>query len=342
MLQDYKINVIERRPTVRTYNWGILGTGNIAHKFAEALLTLDNARILGVGSRSIDTASSFAKDFGIKKVYDSYRELAADPEIDIIYIATPHQLHYENMKLCIMNGKAILCEKPFAVNAKDAKEIQQLALQKNIFVMEAFKTKFLPVMKKVKELIDNKEIGEIKMLKADFGFDGGFNENKRLLNPKLAGGSLLDVGIYPLTLATMIFGNKPRTVHSIPHIGITGVDEQAVIIMGFEEGKLAQLSCAVTTDIKNQAHIIGSKGFIRIPNFSAATIAEFCVNGMPEQIIDLPHKCNGFEFEAMEVMECLSEGKTHSDINPLSDTIAILEIMDRLRKEWGLKYPFEN
>ena len=326
---------------MKTYNWGILGTGNIAHKFTEALITLDNARVIAVGSRSIDTARNFAQSFGIPKVYGSYDELAADPEIDIIYIATPHQLHHENMKLCIMNGKAVLCEKPFTVNAKDAKEIQQLALQENVFVMEAFKTKFLPIIKKVKELIDNNEIGEIKMLKADFGFAGGFNENSRLLNPKLAGGSLLDVGIYPITLATMIFGNNPKTLHSIPHIGKTGVDEQAVIIMGFDEGKLAQVSCAVTTDIKNQAHIIGTKGFIRIPDFSAATVAEVCVNGMTEQYIKLPHSCNGFEYEAIEVMECMSNGKTQSDIIPLSDTIVILEIMDRLRKEWGLKYPFE-
>lgn len=212
--------------------WGILAPGSIAHKFVRGLELLEDAKVVAVGSRSIGRAETFAQQYGIAKAYGSYEELASDPDIDIVYVATPHSAHKECALLCLKAGKAVLCEKPFTVNTKEAEEVIQYARESKLFLMEAMWIRYLPVIIKVREWLYKGVIGEVKMLKADFGFRIEWNPEGRLLNPALAGGALLDAGIYPVSFASMVFGKQPVEIKSMSYIGTTGVDEQFTTLFG--------------------------------------------------------------------------------------------------------------
>ncbi|MDF2699327.1 MAG: gfo/Idh/MocA family oxidoreductase [Haloplasmataceae bacterium] len=322
---------------MRVINWGIIGTGTIAHKFATALSRVENAKLYGVGSRTIENAKAFQTEFNVTCAYGNYEELANDPYIDVVYIATPHPFHKENAILCINAGIAILCEKPFTLNAKDAKEIYELAQAKKVFIMEAMWTKFLPTTKKIHELLPL--IGEVRMVKADFSIRLGFNPTSRLMDINLGGGALLDLGIYPLTFATMVLG-YPTSVESLVHIGETNVDEQSVIIMKYELGELAIVTSASQVEAPHDAYILGTNGKIHVPSFWNAQKAYLHVNGEIKEF-NLPFTKNGYEYEIEEVNNCLRIGKLESDINPMTDTIKVLEIMDKVRSDWNLKYPME-
>ncbi len=322
--------------------WGILGTGFIAGKFAEGLAFLPEAELVAVGSRAADTARRFAETFAIPHRYDSYELLAQDPDIDVIYIATPHNLHKENTFLCLNAGKAVLCEKPFAVNARQSAAMIDLAKTKKLFLMEAMWTRFLPVIAKVRQWLSQGLIGQVRFMQADFGFSGDWQPQHRLLNPHLAGGALLDVGVYTVSLASMVFGQPPSKVTGLAHIGPTGVDEQSAMLLEFKDGQLAVLSCAVRTETSQQAIICGNKGKITIhPRFWRATKATIAIHGKDEQTVEMPFTGNGYNYQAQEVMQCLRAGKLQSDVMPLDESLEIMKIMDELRSQWGLKYPFE-
>lgn len=321
--------------------WAILGAGNIARKFAEGLGALPEAELLAVGSRSQDKADAFATQFGIARRYDSYEALVADPDIEIVYVATPHPQHRPHSQLCLNAGKAVLCEKPFAVNAAEAAETIELARRRGLFLMEAMWTRFLPIHAQVREWLAVGAIGEPRLLTADFGFRGGWNPDGRLLNPALAGGSLLDVGIYCIAYASMVFGCQPTKITGLPGIGETGVDEQAAFVLGYDRGELALLASAVRTSTPHLARIDGTEGRITAPAFWHGTQATLERPGQEPETVELPLAGNGYNYQAAEAMACLAEGRLESDRMPLDETVANLQIADELRRQWGLRYPFE-
>lgn len=326
----------------KTIGWGIMATGTIANKFCDGLKHLEDAEIVAVASRSLDKAQAFSRKYGIRKAYGSYEELVRDPEVDIVYIATPHNLHFAGTMLCLEAGKAVLCEKPFALNAREAEKLIKYARDKKLFLMEAMWTRFLPAVVKVREWLKQGLIGEVRCLKADFGFRCEWNPKGRLLNIELAGGALMDVGIYTVSFASMIYGTQPNTIKSLAHMGETGVDEQCAMLFGYEGGQIASLGAAVRTEMKNDALIFGTEGMIHIPEFWCAKSATLHLASGREEAFGPEMKGNGYNYEAAEAMRCLREGKLESDIMPLDETLAIMHTMDTIRAQWGLKYPGEN
>jgi predicted dehydrogenase len=321
--------------------WGILSTGNIASKFAAGLQALDDVELVAVGSRSQASADAFAGKFGARKGYDSYEALAADPEIDAVYIGSPHPFHTANTLLCLEAGKAVICEKPFAMNARDAKTMVDLARQKQLFLMEAMWTRYFPVMVRVRELLAQEVIGEVRMVEADFGFRTNFNPSHRLFAPELGGGALLDVGIYPTSFAYMVLG-QPQSVTSLAHLGETGVDENSAMLFKYANGALAVLSCAVRTETPQVAIINGTKGRITVNRrwWMPRTLT-LEIYGEEEQHFDLPPVGNGYNYEAAEVGRCLRAGLLESEIMPLDETLKIMHTLDEIRAQWGLTYPME-
>ena len=321
-------------------NWGILATGQIAGAMAEALARVPGARLAAIGSRTQAAAEEFGQRFNIPKRYGSYEALARDPEIDVVYVSTPHNLHYENCLMLINEGKAILNEKPFTINAQQAEEVISLARKKGSFILEAMWTRFLPAIVRVREILMEGRLGEIRMLSASFGFRAEFNPNHRLFNPSLGGGALLDVGIYPVSFASMVFG-QPARISSLCHLGETGVDEQSALLFIYEQGQIAVLAAAVRTDIPQDAYVIGTNGSLRVhaPWWQAQGLSiKF---GGKEKFIKCPFTGNGLSYEAEEVMSCLQQGRLESDILPHDETLAIMKTMDEIRCQWGLKYPME-
>jgi len=321
--------------------WGILGPGGIAHKFADALKAIPDAEIVAVGSRDLQRANTFADTFNVLYRYGSYSELANNPEVDVVYVATPHPFHKACAMLCLAAGKAVLCEKPFTVDADQAEALIACAREHKQFLMEAMWTRFIPVMVKVREWLADGVIGEPRMLTADFGNQVALtaeNMKGRLFALELAGGAMLDIGVYNVSLASMVFG-MPTQITSLAHIGETGVDEQAAVLLGYDAGQIASLSCAITTRTSQDARIFGTKGAIHIPNFSRATSATLEVLGKEPLQIEIPFTDNGFEYQVLEVINCLRAGKLESDVMPLDESLSIIKTMDTVREQWGLKYP---
>lgn len=321
--------------------WGILGTGSIAAQFARGLAELNDASLVAVGSRTADAAAAFAQTFGVARSHASYAALANDPDVDVIYIATPHSLHKENTLLCLEAGKAVLCEKPFAINAQEAAEMIIAARSRGLFLMEAMWTRFLPHMARLRELIAAGTIGELRVLQADFGFRASFDPQSRLFDPALGGGALLDVGIYPVSLASMLFG-APTRIASMASLGATGVDEQSAMLFGYADGQLAILSQATRTSTPHEALLLGTSGRIRVhSSWWRATTMTLSVVGKPDELIEAPAPGNGYNYEAAEVGRCLRAGLTESPTMSLDETLAIMRTLDAVRAQWGLRYPGE-
>ncbi len=363
-----------------TVRWGILGTGWIANKFVEDLKTISGASVEAVGSRTIESAQMFAAQANIPLAYGSYEELVRDPNIDVIYVATPHTRHKQDCILCLEAGKAVLCEKPFAMNALEAREVMEVARSRQLFCMEAMWTRFLPLALEVRDIINRGEIGEICSLTADFGYPTEFDPNNRFFSLERGGGALLDRGVYLVSLAFFLLG-APNHTSGYAQIGRTGVDEQSVITLGYEQGAVAILSASLKSYGSNTATIIGTRGKICIadPFYKAEKISvthfsdqpivlssnvKSESNGIKEKIKDSLKKNavfkrlkslkpssvtqktsfiqgNGYAYQAMEVVDCLTSGKIESSIMPLDETCKILETMDKLRQSWNLVYPGE-
>jgi predicted dehydrogenase len=326
---------------MNTFRWGILGTGGIAAAFADGLRALDDAALVAVGSRSAAAADAFGERFGVPRRHASYAELASDPEVDAIYVATPHTFHKQNTLLCLEAGKPVLCEKPFAINAAEAAEMIAAARSRGLFLMEAMWTRFLPHIAALRELLAAGAIGEVRQLRADFSFRAEFDPRGRLFDPALGGGGLLDVGIYPISLAWMVLGAPSRIV-SMAELGATGVDEQAAMIFGYPGGQLAVLTCGTRTSSPHEGLILGSEGMIRLHegwwHASSLTLSR---SGRPDELIEPPAVGNGYNNEAAEVMRCVREGRLESDVMPLDETLAIIRSLDEVRAQWGLRYPSE-
>ncbi len=317
--------------------WGIIGLGAIARKFAGDLVHVPDAQLVAVGSRSLAKATAFAAEFKAARAYASYQELVADPQVDAIYVATPHPMHREDAILCLEGGKAVLCEKPFAVNHGELERVIAVARTARVFLMEAMWTRFLPTMVRVREWIAGGAIGDPRMLSADFGFRCPWDPASRLLDPALAGGALLDVGVYTVALAQQLFG-PPARIAGLATIGATGVDEQAAFVLAHAGGRLAVLSCAVRTATPQEARIDGEDGRITIPAFWQASSARLVASARSE-LIETPFPGNGYQFEAIEVGRCLRAGLLESPAMTHGESVHIMRTMDELRRQWGLRYP---
>lgn len=295
-----------------------------------------------VGSRSAEAAASFGQRHGAARSHASYAALAHDPGVDIVYVATPHPFHYLNVQLCLEGGKAVLCEKPFTLNAAQARELVDLARDRRLFLMEAMWTRFLPALGEMRRIVADGTIGEIRFLTADFGFQKAFDAGHRLFDPAMGGGALLDVGVYLASLASWLFGT-PTHIYSLAHFGASGVDEQAALLFGYEGGRFAQLTTAITANTPQDATVVGSAGSIRLhaPWWKAERLTLTVDDRQPE-IVNAPYLGNGYTHEAMEAMRCLRSGVGESPLMPLDESVAVIETLDRVRADWGLRFPGET
>ncbi|KGE19270.1 Gfo/Idh/MocA family protein [Paenibacillus wynnii] len=322
--------------------WGIISTGWIAHQFVTDLVHCSNGVAYAVGSRSQESADEFARNHGISKAYATYEDLVNDPEVDAVYIGTPHPFHKENALLALRAGKAVLCEKPFTVNSRELEEVVAYAREHKLFLMEAMWSRFIPAIVKVREWIAEGRIGEVRLVKADLGFRADWNPEGRLLNPNLGGGALLDVGIYPISFASMVFGPHPEKISSIVHIGETGVDEHFSMLLSYEGGRTASLNAGIRLKMLEEAHVFGTEGHIIVEGTLVnPKSAALYVGGEKVESFEHERSSIGYVYEAEEVGRCLQAGLTESPIMPLDESLAILKLLDEVRAQWGLVYPGE-
>ncbi|TRO66320.1 Gfo/Idh/MocA family protein [Christiangramia sabulilitoris] len=321
----------------KTINWGIIGLGKIANKFATDLAKVPDAQLYAVASRERKKALDFAKKFDVQTAYGTYEQLMQDELVDVIYIATPHVFHHKLTLDCLKNGKAVLCEKPFAMNLEEAIQMVDLSREKHIFLMEALWTRFLPHFKFVRNKIQSGELGSVLSLNADFGFKAEFDRNKRLFNKSLGGGSLLDIGIYPVFLAYAILG-KPEEISATAEFSETGVDSSCTMNFIYENGVIANLFSTLLEKTGTTAEIELEKGNIILNSrFHEPTSVTVVSNGKKETIT-FDVNSNGYNFETEHVNEMLKEGKAESDLWTLDNTLDVAELLDKIKREIGLEY----
>lgn len=320
--------------------WGIVGTGNIAHKLASDMRYVEDGQLLAVASRVLDRADVFAGEFGIPKAYGSYEDLAADRDIQAVYIATPHSNHYASTLLMLRSGKAVLCEKPLAVNAEQAREMVRVARENNVLLLDALWSVLLPGMLKVQEWIDGGLIGDLKFITSEFGFTSEFDPAGRLYNPNLAGGALLDIGIYTILLPYWIYGSKPDSLQASSLLTTTGVDEQTGLVMSFPGGRHAQCFSGINVPLKNQSTIYGTKGYIHMPEYWKAQKI-WLKSDEGEEFFEDSRSSWGYDFEVREVNRLIKENRTESSVITYRKSIELMEILDDVREKIGLRYPFE-
>ncbi|WP_338768025.1 Gfo/Idh/MocA family oxidoreductase [Massilia sp. METH4] len=327
--------------TVRTIRWGILGTGKIATAFAAALKDTPDAVLAAVASRSVDSATAFATEHGsheLTKSHGSYQALADDPDVDAIYIATPHPMHRDNALMCLEGGKHVLVEKAFTVNRREAEEVVTLARAKKLFVMEAMWTRFHPAVLEAKRVAASGEIGTVAAVQGDFGFHADVEPEHRLFNPALGGGSLLDLGIYPLSIAAYFLG-PVKAVQAVGQLGPTGVDVQCAFALQHENGALASCTSSLAVRTPVEFTVYGSKGFVRLHgrfNNTEELTVELSDGSRRAQRI--PRIGNGYAHEIIEVNRCLREGLTESPVMPLDETLALMGVLDEMRRQIGVVY----
>ncbi len=325
--------------------WGIIGSGIIARKLADAVTINPDSELYAVASKTHSKAKQLADEFGIKNAF-TYDEIVNSNEIDVIYVATTHNFHFENTKLALENGKHVLVEKAFTVNAKEARELVRIAKERNLFLMEAIWVRFLPSLKLLKSKIQGNEIGKVKVFNISFGGFVSPQYEKRLKDPLLAGGVTLDMGIYPISFVCYLLGETPVEIKSMAQFSELGVDEISNYMFRFPSGCLANITTSYNLKMRNEAKIYGSTGFIEFPDFQAGERFTIYKHNGTNEISDTievfeKNNSNGFIYQVEEVVRCIKEGKIESSIIPLSETVAIMEVMDKMRAEWGFKYPFE-
>lgn len=325
---------------MKPIRWGILSTGVIAKNFADTAAKMNGETIvLAVASRTKESAEAFADAYGIERRYDSYEALAKDPDVDIVYVATPHSRHFEDMKLMIEHGKNVLCEKSFTVDSAQAEEIFALAKEKGVFVMEAFWTKLLPIYREVEKIIASGAIGDIRMVTAQYGYTTA--REARKFEPALAGGTLLDIGIYAIGFACMFLGYEYDAIHGNLVMNNAGTD--AIDAMILRKGNaVAQLTTAIGAATPVLGGIYGTKGHIDVPEFKNPQAVIVCIDGEAPYTIERPFEVNGFEYEIREAMACVREGKICSSVMTPEQSVKTMAIMDEIRRQNGLVFPFEK
>ena len=319
--------------------WGILSTGVIAKNFAQTARRMGGVELAAVASRSAQSAEEFGEAFGIPKRYASYEALAADPEVDIVYVATPHSRHDADMKLLIGEGKHILCEKSFTTDAAQAVEVLRMARERGVFVMEAFWTKLIPVYREVERLIADGAIGEVRSVTAQYGYTTG--REARKFDAALAGGTLLDIGVYAIGFACMMLGYSFDDVLSQLILNDAGTDATDAILL--RRGRaVAQLTCGIGFNMPTHGAVYGTKGHIDIPEFKNPERVTLFVDGEAPRVIERPFEVNGYEYEIREAERCVSEGKLQSELMTWEQTVSVMRIMDEVRRQNGMRFPFEK
>ena len=319
-------------------NWGILGLGKIANKFVQDLLLFEKANLYGVASRNSDKAKEFSQKYKAVKHYGSYRELAQDPEVDIIYIATPHTLHFENTMMCLREGKSVLCEKPLGINANQVKTMIAESKSRKLFLMEALWTRFIPATEKMLELVESGKIGDINFMRADFGIKADTNPQGRVYNKKLGGGSLLDIGIYPVYLSLLLIG-VPIDIKAMARMSETEVDSYCAMLFDYENGEKAILESTFEAETPTEAYIYGNKGRIKMhTRFHQANRISLFLNDGSKEVFDIEYKGCGYYHEIEEVTQCLTSGKIESKKLPHSISMNLITLLDQIKQKIGLRY----
>jgi predicted dehydrogenase len=321
--------------------WGILGCGRIARKFASDLQYVENAELIAVGSRNQATADAFAKEFPARYRHAGYEALAANPEVDVIYIASPHSLHHEHTLMCLDRKKAVLCEKALALNSGQVKEMIDKAPREKDFLMEALWTKFLPHYQKLQEMLAEKKLGDIRSMLVNFGFIPQPPVPPRLLDPALGGGTMLDIGIYNVFITLSVLG-RPDEIEASMTPASTGIDEQCAVLFKYRNGALAQLFSSFSSNLATEADINGSKSRIRLTTrfYEPSTTIEFYPERTDSrQIIPFQKEPGaGYQYEARHVGECLRKGLTESPVMTHADSLLLMETLDRVRAAAGIVY----
>lgn len=324
-------------------NWGIIATGTIAAKFAKTVnaMSTEGERLVAVGSRDKERAQKFAEEFKIEKAYGTYEELAADPDVDAVYIATPNNMHSDNTMMCLAAGKHVLCEKPFTTSAKYAEMLHRIANSKGLFVMEGFWIRFLPLYEELLKIIASKQFGELRHARCEYGFIAEGARRERKFLSELGGGAMLDIGIYCLGFLRMVMGCDPEGFTSEVRFNEYGTDEFSVIQLRYPGGRTAQCLQTIGMQIERQAALYFDNATIYLPDFQGAySMTVKPVDGEAYEV-KLPPEINGFEYQIREVTRSVGAGKTHSDIFRPEDSIAVIRLMDDIRKSWDMKFPFE-
>ncbi|MGW7055469.1 Gfo/Idh/MocA family protein [Streptomyces sp. NPDC054887] len=326
----------------RPVRWGILATGPMAAAFTEDLAAIPDAEVVAVGSRSERSARLFADRHAIPRAYGGWRELAADPDIDVVYVATPHAQHVAATTACLEGGKAVLCEKPFALNRAQAASMVELAERESLFLMEAMWTYLNPLVRRVCSLIADGVVGEVRSVHADFGARVPYVAGHRLCDPAAGGGALLDLGTYPVSFAHLLLG-PPRHVAAWADLGDTGVDESTAMVLGHDTGAMAVLSCSLTAESARGAVVHGTEGRIELPaDFYNPRTAIVRRDGQePRTLVADPQTGHGYVPQAREVMRCLREKLTQSPLVPLRGSLEVMETLDTVRALVGLRFPGE-
>lgn len=324
----------------KVLNLGIMGAGSIAGTMAGTVNKMENVKCYAVASRTQQKADAFGQKFDVEKCYGSYEEMLADENVDLVYVATPHSEHYENMKLCIRYKKPILCEKAFTANAAQAKEVLTLAKEAGVLVAEAMWIRYMPMYKTIKEVLESGIIGEVKMVNANLGYN--ISHVERLMNPALAGGALLDLGVYTIHFASMILGTEVEKIESSCDLTDTGVDKQESITIHYKNGSMAVLNASMCLLSDRIGGIFGTKGYAvveNINNFETLTV----YNNQYQKVAyyEAPKQISGYEYEVEACAKALEKGLTECPEMPHAETLRIMQIMHGLREDWGVKYPFE-
>jgi predicted dehydrogenase len=320
--------------------WGILGAGNIAGALVQAIRATGEGEVKAVGSRSAGRAAGFADAFAVPDSHGSYDALLADPALDAVYVATSNDLHHRNTLDAIAAGKAVLCEKPLALNARQAGDMAAAAGRAGVFLMEAMWMRFIPAIEELLRMTGRGDLGRLRGVLGDFGFPSGAGPGHRLVEPDLGGGALLDLGVYPISLAMMLLG-EPAAVSAQAAMAGSGVDEQVAVTMGFPGGEVASAYASYVAASPIEAHVIGTEARVHLPSPMHHPQHLDVIRDGELTRISLPYEGTGYEFEVAEVHRALRAGETESPRRPLADTLAVMRVLDEVRSQIGVHYPGE-
>ena len=320
---------------------GVLGAGIRSYSTAPAMVAVEEVECYAVASRTYEKAKAFADTFGFEKAYGSYEAMLEDDQVELVYVATPHSHHYEHMMLCLKHGKSVLCEKAFTMNAQQAREVAAYAKEKGLFVAEAIWPRYMPSRKMIGDVLASGIIGKVNTLTANLSYV--IHQVPRIHCPELAGGALLDIGVYGINFALMHFGTDIQRVESSVQMTDTGVDGMETITIFYNDGRMAVLTHSIYARSDRKGIIHGDKGYVVVENINNPQ--SISVYNTADQLLahyDVPKQVNGYEYEFRECARMLAAGKTESESMPMADTIYVMEFMDHLRKQWGMVYPQEK
>lgn len=319
---------------------GIIGAGHIAEKMAWTLTQMDQAQAYAVASRSIDKARYFCDKYGFAKAYGSYEELLDDPQVELVYVATPHSFHHRHVRMCLEKGKPVLCEKAFMLNRAQAEDVINLAREKNLFLAEAIWTRYEPSRKILEDIIASGEIGTPAFLKASLSYPVAHKE--RLSKAELGGGALLDLGVYCINFTLMNFGSDIESIKSSCIKNEEGMDMQETFTFQYKDGKTAMLAASVLCADDRQGIVSGDKGYVIADNINNPLRFDIYRRGAEHvRTVEVPQQITGFEYQVQACIDAIRAGRIEPDAMPHSEILRVLEIMDTLRNEWGVKFPDE-